>query len=475
MMRRNILKSRNKSGEKFIPLNGAKYFFLLMGLCFTLSACASLPKTVTRRDPLAELSVSKGFQDGAPMDSQVVNGLMDVFQDEGVQKLVTRAMEANLEIKLADRKLQELQYTAEAAKGDLLPKLAAYFSGDRTRDGQAASEGKYSPSVAVSWEVDIWKKLRNQKTAQDTIALAGAENYQAVRDAVAARVMQEWFDVVTAQKTMELTRSRLKNLEKSADNIRRRYRTGLSFLEDLVVVKRDIAQARAALIDNEMVRNTARRRLQVLMGQPPEGIPGVAYTLPRLLLPPAPGTPASLLVSRPDLRRAWQTVKAEDARVKVAHARIFPSLTLTGALGRQTRSFSDFMQGITIWSIAGQLAFPIFNADQLENRMMAAQSKAEQAWIRYLQTALTAFQEVAQALDGEKILADQERQQQEAVFQARRTARIFESRYKTGLVGILEYLAPQNTVFNMEKELLKIRNARLKNRVALALALGKGV
>ncbi len=107
--------------------------------------------------------------------------------------------------------------------------------------------------------------------------------------------------------------------------------------------------------------------------------------------------------------------------------------------------------------------------------MYAAQSRAEQTWINYLQIVLSAFHEVEQALDREVLLASQERVQQDAVTHAQNTERIFKERYKNGLVSILEYLMAQNTVFDMRGELLRIRNARLKNRVSLALALGKGI
>ncbi len=185
--------------------------------------------------------------------------------------------------------------------------------------------------------------------------------------------------------------------------------------------------------------------------------------------------PAALLTERPDLRSAWQNILSADESVKVAHKEMFPTLTLTGSLGMLSTAFSSFLSGATIWSLASQLTVPLFNARQLENNMNAAQSRAEQSWISYLQTALRAFQEVEQALDRETLFADQEAHRQEAVTHAENTTNIFEDRYKNGLVSILEYLNAQNVVFDIKEQLLISRNERLKNRVALALALGKGV
>lgn len=450
----------------------------MVSLCaLMLSSCASLPESVTSRDAASALSIPEQFQAEKEnrAESQIIDGLFDVFQDEALNTLVENALRHNLDIQYAAKQMEEAGFTADTQWGSLLPQVTGNLATNRAQGVQGKPESTYSPSLDVSWELDLWGKIRDQKASSDAAALASVENYQAARDSVAAQVMQGWFDVVTAEKQVELERSRLTNLEKSADNSRRNYAAGLGQLEDLNAVKRDIAQTKANLSANINNRNTAIRTLQVLMGQYPGGYAVFDYKLPALIAPPQAGVPADILTNRPDIRGAWQNVLAADKSVKVAHKQMFPSLTLTGSLGTQSASFSDLMSGITIWSLASNLAMPLFNAGQLENNMNAAQSRAEQAWVTYLKTVLTAFQEVEQALDREQLLAAQEEAQQKAVTHAEQTARIFEDRYKNGLVSILEYLTAQNTVFDMRGQLFEIRNQRLKNRVALALALGKGI
>lgn len=440
-----------------------------------LSSCAMLPNSVTERNIVTELSIPENYQAEENANSQIIKGLFDVFQDEKLEGLVNQSLSKNLDLQLAAKQMEEAGFNASAEWGNLLPNITGNANGSRAQGAQGNPANNYSPSLDVSWEIDIWGKLRNQKNAADAIALAQAENYQAIRDSIAAQIMQGWFDVVTAKRQVELDESRLENLEKSLHNSARSYKAGLGDLDDLDAVNRDIAQTKATLSASNSSHNNAVRNLQILMGDYPSGEIDEAYHLPELIAPPKADIPANILTERPDLRSAWQEVISADESVKVAHKAMFPSLSLTGSLGAQSSQFSDIMSGATIWSIAENLALPIFNAGKLENNMNVTQSRAEQAWIRYLQTALKAFFEVEQGLDKETLLADQEREQQQAVYHAQNTLHIFEERYKNGLVSILEYLNAQNTVFNMKGELLRIRNERLKNRVALALALGKGV
>ncbi len=444
-------------------------------MCCLLSSCASLPKSITTRSAVSELRVEQSYATEQPQEAQIIDGLLLVFQDETINELVQQALQHNLDIQLAAKQMEEAGFNASAQWGNIAPQFSGNMATNRMQGAQGKSEGAYSPSFDVSWEVDLWGKLRGQKDALDATALARAENYQAARDSIAAQVMQGWFDVVTTKRLLDLEKSRLSNLRKSAENSRRNYRSGLGELNDLAAVELDIAQTQVTVTSSIDNHNTAVRSLQVLTGQYPSGYLTSDYKMPALLSPPTAGVPAALLTQRPDLRRAWQDVIAADKSVQVAHKEMFPSLNLTGSFGTQSSDFSELLSAPTIWSLASQLSVPLFNAGQLKNNMNAAQSRAEQAWVRYLQTALLAFQEVEQALDRETLFADQEKQQANAVNYAEKTADIFEDRYRNGFVSILEYLNAQNTVFDSKAQLLDIRNQRLKNRVALALALGKGV
>ncbi len=444
-------------------------------VCVALSACASLPESVTNRDAVATLSVPEGFSGERTHRSPIVGGLLELFQDATLETLVGRALAHNFDLQLAAKQLEEAGFNASAQKGEIFPNLMGGVSGDRAKAAKESPGSTFSPALDVAWEVDLWGKLSDRQASLEALTQARKENLQAVRDSIIAQVMQGWFDVVTAENQVALERARLDNFQKIAANNRRSFQAGLASLDDLTVIARDIAQTKAVYSQRLDNRNSAIRTLQVLMGSYPGGKMVGQFDLPELLPPPKAGLPASLLTKRPDLRAAWQDVVSSDHSVSVAHKDMFPTLRLTGSLGRQSSQLSDLLSGPSIWSIASSLTVPLFNASALRNRMKAAYSRAEQAWVQYLRIALRAFAEVEQALDQEALLAEQEAAQHLAVQRAENAARIFEERYRRGLVSILEYLTAENTVFDLKSRLLSIRNDRLKNRVAMALAFGKGV
>lgn len=448
--------------------------------CSLVTACAALPESVLERDPVSALSVPGAFRAEpsemvSASESLVVDGLLDLFDDAELDRMVQAAIDNNPDVWLAAERVEEAGFEAGAGWSNLFPNLSTGVSTDRTKNADAEITGSYSPSLDVSWEVDLWGKLTAQARAGDATQAARIEDLQAVRDSIAGQVMQAWFDTVTADHRVRLEKARLANLMMIADTNRLQFQAGLLSLQDLTVVERDIAQTQATITSDQGQFRHQVRLLQVLMGEYPSAELVSTFELPHLIDPPRPGVPASVLTERPDLRAAWQMVLAADERVTAAHREQFPSFSLTSSIGRQSTRFSDLLTGASIWSLATSFAFPIFNAGRLESQMMAEHSRAEQAWISYLTISLRAFQEVETALDREAVLMEQEAHLHLAAQQAEKTAEIFENRYRKGLVSILELLTAQNDVFNLQRELLGLRNDRLKNRVALALAMGMGV
>lgn len=260
---------------------------LIICACFVLSACASLPDSVTERDTISVLSVPAEFQVQQAQNSQIIGGLLDVFKDEQLNTLVRQSLTQNLDIQLAAKQLEGAGFNADAQWGNLLPQVTGDFASDRSKSAQGKPESILSPSLDVSWELDLWGKLRDQKNSVDAKAMAQAEAYQFARDSIAAQVMQGWFDVVTAERLVALEQSRLSNLQISAENSKQNYKAGLGQLDDLDAVNRDIAQSKATLAANIDNRNTVIRTLQVLMGQYPGAKMALEYELPALIAPPA--------------------------------------------------------------------------------------------------------------------------------------------------------------------------------------------
>lgn len=451
------------------------YLIYILFASLFLTSCANLPPSVLERDPLETFDTPETWQVEQEQTSEIIDGLTDLFNDEKLDTLTQQILNNNLDVKLAYQQMQEAGFTTKSQRGQLFPELSANFNSNRAKQTEGQIINTTNTGLDVSWEVDLWGRVQSQNLALTATEQSRTEDYYALQNLVVAQGIQTWFDVVTNYKLVGLTEQRLSNLETRAKYSRRRFQVGLEEYDDLVAIERDIATTKSGLQFRIDALNIAARNLQLISGQYPSKELAIDYSLPSLLKPPSADLPANLLTQRPDLRAAWQEVVSADASVNVAHKELYPSLNLSGSIGRQSIDFVDFFSGSGIWSLASNIVIPLFNAGRLTNQVYENQSRAEQAWIKYLIAVQTAFNEVEQALDREVIFLDRETALSEALAFARKTESITVKRYQKGLVTILEYLDAQNTRFNIETDLITARNVRLQNRVALALALGKGV
>ena len=441
----------------------------------TLVSCASLPPSVIERDASSFLAIPDQWQAAHQTQSSIIGGLQDVFNDKPLNRIIDRIVSNNLDIQRAYHQMQEAGFEQKGQRGDLFPSLSANLGSTRSETADQGITESYTAGLDVTWEIDLWGKLRSQQTSLSATAQARIEDYRALQDSLAAQGIQAWFDMVSNHQQVTLSHERLENLNTRKSNTQRRYLAGLAEYDDLAAIEREIAITQASLQNQIDTLNQSIRLLKLLAGQYPSTTLDIDYVLPVLLDAPKAGLPANIITERPDLRAAWQEVLAADSSVKVAHKQLYPSITLTGVLNQQSTSLADLFDGSALWSPAGNAVLPLFNAGKLRNAMYKRQSRAEQAWLNYLIAVQQAFSEVEQAMDREGIFHKRENDLHKALLFAKKTEAITANRYQRGLITILEYLDTQNTRFNVQSDLITARNDRLKNRVSLALALGKGV
>ena len=223
--------------------------------CVFLVGCIAMPDSVLERKATEALAVPQEFQAATVDQSNIIDGLIDLFDDNTLSKLVEQALEHNLDIRLAAKQLQTAGYEARAEWGNVVPEVTGAISTDVSKEAQKRPASTFAPTFDVGWEIDLWAKLRDQQAAREATALARAEAASAARDSIAAQVMQGWFDAVAAEQRVELEALRLDNLRKILTNNRRQYEAGLAPLADVAAIKRDIAQTNARLAAESIKRN----------------------------------------------------------------------------------------------------------------------------------------------------------------------------------------------------------------------------
>ena len=408
-----------------------------------------------------------------------------LYKDPALDKLVVAGLEGNADVRIAIARLEEAEAVMrEANAATFLPQIdvnaAAGRSRSSTQTGTLPSSASpvrnnFLLSANTSFELDFWGRLRRTREAARSQYMATRYGRDVVALTLAAGIAQTYFTVRSLDAQILVSQDILKASEDSLDIARKRAQAG--FVSDLDVNQADTARAQIAaqIKDLRRQRAAAVHQLGLLTAVLDVQVaPGDVRELPAPPLPPA-GLPSTLLERRPDVRQAEATLQAANAQIGVAKAAQFPTFSLTGALGVQSRELSTlFSTGAGIWSVGLGMVGPIFDSGRYAARTQQAEARARQAAATYEKTAQTAFREVADALSNVRLSADTEQDLRTRVEQASNTLRLATLRYNSGYSGYLEVLDAQRTLNDAQIALVRNRQAYLAYTVDLMNALGGG-
>lgn len=445
-----------------------------------LVSCASLPDSQAdgRSD---SLGIPSDYNGGRPAVPELVKSLGGVFDDAGLTRQIAKSQRRNPDLAEAAARLEEAGFQTRSALAGLFPSVDFGAGASRAQTNSAGGgfnfgsviSERYSASLDVQWEVDVWGRIRAGAESAEFNRDAVAADFEAARQSIAAQTAQAWFDLVAATKLRALAAERMESFQGTFDLVNRRFELGTADLGELSLAKTDIENAKAQISAREDSRDQAARKLATLTGDYPDSRRS-AGDWPSLRRAVAAGIPSTLLEVRPDIFSAYMRILAADADVKVAHSDLFPKFSLTASGGQQSSTLRDLANSnFSVWSIAANLTAPLIDGGRRRAELGAANARAKQALAAYRSTVLNAFREVENALGSELYLAKQEA----ATAAALKVARSAEDRslrnYETGFVEILTVLDAKRRRFSAEESLVNLRNLRFQNRVALALALGK--
>jgi multidrug efflux system outer membrane protein len=422
-------------------------------------------------------------------EAETVQALPDdwwqLFNDPALNELVASARANNADIRLAAARVQEADALLREARGALFPEVTGTYGATRNRVSTrtepppAASAGlersQHALSASTSFELDFWGRFARASEAAQANLLASRLSQDVVGLTLAGATAQAYFALRSLDAQIEVLERSLKIREESLGIARTRAQAGLAS-------ELDVYQAQAALSDalaqrREALRNRAlvERQLAQLSGNLNLRLAsGDLFALPMPPLPPA-GLPSTLLERRPDIRAAEQTLVATNALIGVARAALFPTISLTGALGAQSSEFSTLLSsGAGIWSLGFGLALPIFDAGRRSARVDQAEARREQSVASYQRSIETAFREVADALVNVEQSGGAEVDLQARLEAARNALELSRVRYESGYSPYLEVLDAQRTANDAELAFVRNRQARLAFSVDLMKALGGG-
>ncbi|MEM1082587.1 MAG: efflux transporter outer membrane subunit [Verrucomicrobiota bacterium] len=423
----------------------------------------------------------------AGVDTQWV----DRFGDRKLKKLVAESYDSNRDLRAAAARVERSAAFAKGAGAAARPQVTAALNSNRQKQafvglpvgGGAGGGGvlssiseSYGSSLNVSWEPDLWGKVRAGEQAALADLEAQGYTYRGARASLAAQVVRAYFLLAEANEQIVLAENALQVRLDTVDLVRGRFEAavedGNGSAAQLRLAETDVDTAREELSRRQGERDQAKRQLEILLGRYPAGtVEGAG--LPKIPSRPPAGLPSELLLRRPDILTAERRLAAAGKRSKEARLAFYPSFTLTGGAGTTSNELSGiFDSDFGVWSIAGQVAQPILRGGALKSQVEISDAEEREALANLQQTVLNGFGEVEIALAAERYLAERTKSIADAVEHARESALAAERDFALGTGDVLTLLAAQTRRITLASQQVTLRRLRLDNRVNLHLALG---
>lgn len=397
---------------------------------------------------------------------EVDDGWLYGFGDPQLEALVDEALANNLNLRIGAAQVDRAAGIARAAGAALKPAIG--FAGDISETGgdAAVSGTSYNASLAVSWELDVWGRVRAQARAGEAAFEATVADFEYARQSIVATLAKTWFLATEARLQRDLAEDAVETFRGILEVVETKEDIGQVTQQDVALARADVAAAEDALRQAQSAYEQVVRGLEVLLGRYPGADLEAADDLIGVPPPIPVGVPSDIIARRPDLRAAEQRVAAAFFQEQEARLARLPRFNLTAGAGIDS-GLDD-----AIANLAAGIVAPIFTGGALQAQVEIASADQEAAMAAYGLTLLNAFEEVETALSNEQLFAQREEFLERVVAENERALEIARVRYDVGQIDLLSVLQMQARVLGARASLIRIRDERLAQRVNLHLALG---
>lgn len=397
-----------------------------------------------------------------------------LFQDPKLVELLHQALAANLDIRAAIARVDEAQAALQQARAAFLP--AVDLDPSVRRSGNALGTSTlFSLPLALSYEVDVWGRLRRQYEYYQATRAASADDLALVQQTIAATVSQAYFNLQYYDREIRVLREALNLFRKQVDLTTMKFKAGLTLPTDLLQARNQVDTATNQLIEVRRARAKQEHAIALLLGQPPAAF-GLDEITTVATVPAIPaGLPADLLNRRPDVAEAERRLVAANAGIGVAIAEFFPTFSIGGSAGFQSSSSANLLKWESrIWSLTPSANLPLFRGGAQVAAVEQNRARFRELLANYRTAVLGAFRDVEDELSDLHLLAEESASLEQTVANAREYARLTELQYQQGLTDYLQVIIANQTLLNNELQAAAAQNNRLAASVLLIKALGGG-
>ena len=468
--------------------------FPVLALAIALAGCAIGPDYQQPDHAVpARFKHAEGWKAAAPADALTRGAWWELYGDATLNDLQQRLETSNQTLAQSVAQFRQAQALARGARASFFPSVSANAS--KTRSGQGGSSStvrlsdgstvtsggsggisnSYSATLGVSWELDLWGKLRRQLEADSASMQASAADLAAVRLSQQSELAQNYLQLRVMDAQKRLLDATVQAYERSLKLTENQFRAGIVTRADVAQARTQLKSTQAQAIDLKYQRAQLENAIAVLIGVPPAEFDlAEVDSVPSLPQVPAL-VPSQLLERRPDVASAARTVIAAHAQIGVSKAAYYPSLNLSATGGYRSGGLSDWISTPNrFWSIGPEFALNLFDGGLIRSQVDQAEASYDQTVASYRQTVLDSFREVEDYLVQLSVLEEESGVQQEALESAREALRLVTNQYKAGLRDYSSVVSSQATALSSERTVLTLTGTRLTASVQLIAAMGGG-
>jgi len=476
-------------------LTGVIAVLLLMLLLVALGGCTvgprylkpTAPTTPTYKEQApASFQESDQWHPALPADQTSRGNWWEIFGDPELNELEEQIADSNQNLKVAEARFREARAAIRFHRASQFPTISTSPSASYVRSSdfspnfpskiEQSSKGDFVLPFDLSYELDLWGRVRRSVAAAREEAQATAADYETAKLSLEAELALDYFELRSADAQKQLLDDTVKAYTDNLQLTLNRFKGG-------VAPKADVAQAQTQLdttnvqdTDVTVQRAQFEHAIAILIGKPPADF-SLAAAAPLNYQPPSIpiGLPSELLQRRPDIASAERRVAEANQQIGIARAAYFPTVTLGGTAGfggSQGSNWFSWPSGF--WAVGPALAETLFDAGRRRATSESARANYDAAVAIYRQTSLTAFQEIEDNVAALRILENETQQQQEAVASAQESLQLFTSRYKGGVDTYLQVITAQTIELANERNAIDILRRRMDASVLLVKALGGG-
>ena len=419
-----------------------------------------------------------------PADTAPRGPWWKAFGDHELDALEEQVAISNQNVRQAEAAYRVARAVARGARADLFPTVSASAGATRSHGAARATPGVsgtggtsnlFTVSGDVSWEIDLWGRVRRTVEAGVESAQASEADLEGARLSFQAELATDYFALREADAERALLETNVAAYEKALKLTTDRFDQGVVSGVDVAQAQTQLSSTRAQSTDVALRRAQLEHAVAVLAGRPPA----------ELSLPPAPleADPpevplvlaSDLVERRPDVASAERQAAAANARIGVAQAAFFPTLGLSASGGYGSSAVAGlFSLPNRFWSIGASLVETLFSGGKRRAAKEQAVAAYDAAVAAYRQSVLAAFQEVEDQLAAVRLLGDEARDQAEAVAAAERALSLAQTRYQGGITSYLEVITAESAALANERAAVQLHGRRMAAAVALVRALGGG-